>query len=84
MLITLDVVEYKDEAIAGRQIVDSALQGQPVDGAGQGEIGSAEAASGAFFRCGFHGFIQRNHRQPLFAQVEKAESPRKVAILRCN
>ena len=47
MLVALNVVQNKNQPVAGRQIVDRPLQRQPVNSAGKGQIRSAKAASRA-------------------------------------
>src|SRR5579875_3385711 len=69
MLKTLDVVQDETAAVAGRQGGDGPLQRQPVDGAGKGQVGSAEAAAGSFFRSRLHRLIERNQRKALLAQL---------------
>ena len=41
MLVTFNVVKDKNEPVTSRQIGDGAFKGQPVDGAAQGQVGSA-------------------------------------------
>ena len=97
MLVSLDIVQHEDEPVAGGKVGDGAFQRQAVDGPGQREVRSSKLRPGPSSGVGSMAssseirerpFLRRCIKTTLMArrcnQVEKAESPRKVAILRCS
>jgi len=71
VLVTFNVVQNEDEPVTGGKIGHRAFQRQPVNGAGQGQIGSPKAPPRISLRCGFHGFIHRHERQPFLSQMHQ-------------
>src|SRR5450755_7205 len=75
MLESFYIVQYKNLSVAGRQLVDRALQLQAIDGARQSQILGAEFLPRRLV-VGFQRFLERHDRQILFAQLHEHDIDR--------
>src|SRR4051812_10603673 len=50
MLVSLDIVQHENEAVARRQVGDGSFQGQAVNGPRQGQVRGAKTSAWSFFR----------------------------------
>ena len=95
VLISFNVVQHEDDAIAGRKAFDGAFENHTVDGTRKNLVLRTEVLLRTTFFVGLQSFFERNLRESLLSdimrttltvrrcsQVENAESPRKVPILR--
>lgn len=97
MLIAFDIVENKGKSVAGGKIANRAFQGQSVNEPDKVRSGAPKLRPGLPSAAGSMASSIEISDKPFFlrcisttlmasrcSQVEKAESPRKLEILRCS
>src|SRR6266404_6572297 len=72
MLVALDVVQFKDQPVAGGQLRDSALQADAVDRAIERRVIAANLSEGLRVRIReFHHALERHLRRRLAAKAHE-------------
>src|SRR5271167_5042218 len=68
VFVAFHVVQYKHETVSRRQTLDSALQGNTIDGASKHVVAHAEVPLRSIVLLRLEGFLERNHGQTSLAQ----------------
>ena len=71
MLKALHVVKDKNQAVTGGKSRNGSLQGQAVDGAGEGKIGGSKAASWTIIKGWLHRLVERHEWETLLAKMHE-------------
>src|SRR4051812_30977250 len=71
-------MQYKNDAITGREAFYAPLQIHSIDGSGEHVVARADVLLGPVFLLRLHHLVERDFREPLLAQAHPPEVPRKA------